>query len=81
MSTRDTIIPKLRKLYLCRYGWNGGVQVCLYLGEQSDGYLVQKWRSNSGRWTQPVAIRKTDIVAKAVRSDLLKHRVTQMPQA
>jgi hypothetical protein len=78
--TVNTIIPKLRKLYLCRYGWNGGVQVCLFLGVQSDGYLVQKWRANSERWTQPVTIRKTDIVARAVQSDLLRHHVSKMPE-
>ena len=80
MSARDTIIPKFHKLYLCRYGWNGGVQICLFLGDQSDGYLVQKWRANSGRWTKPVSIRKTDIVARAVRSDLHRHRVSKMPE-
>ena len=65
--------PKHGKLYWCRYGWKGGQQVCLFLGyQESDGYLVRKWRANSGRWTKPVAIAPRDLLRAASRADCAK---------
>ena len=49
MTTAETLTPKFQKLYWCRYGWNGGQQVALFLGYSGDGYVVRKWRANSGR--------------------------------
>lgn len=67
------LVPKFQKLYLCRYGFNGATQVCLFLGyQESDGYLVRKWRANSGRWTKPVAIAARDLLRAASRADCAK---------
>lgn len=69
----DTLNPKLQKLYLCRYGFNGASQICLLVAVASDGsYKVRKWRANSGRWTAPVAIAKRDLLAAASRADCKK---------
>ena len=62
MTTAETLTPKFQKLSWCRYGWNGGQQVALFLGYSGDGYVVRKWRANSGRWTDRVSIRKSDLV-------------------
>lgn len=69
----NTLAPKLQKLYLCRYGFNGAVQICLLVGIASDGsYSVRKWRANSARWTSPVAIAKRDLLAVATRDQCRK---------
>ena len=69
----NTLDPKLQKLYLCRYGFNGATQICLLVGVASDGsYKVRKWRANSARWTAPVAIAKRDLVAVATRDECVK---------
>ena len=69
----NTLDPKLQKLYLCRYGFNGATQICLLGGIASDGsYKVRKWRANSARWTAPVAIAKRDLVAVATRDECVK---------
>lgn len=67
--TTPPLVPRFEKLYLCRYGWNGGKQICLFLGYSGDGYIVRKWRANSGRWTERVAIRATDLLAAASQAD------------
>lgn len=72
---QSPLIPKFMKLYWCRYGWNGGKQICLFQGYQGDGYLVRKWRANSGRWTDQVAIRKPDLLAKVTREEAQKAQV------
>lgn len=66
------LVPKFQHLYHCRYGHQGGRQICLFLGYQGDGYLVRKWRANSGRWTDKVVIGKHDLLAAATRDDLAK---------
>lgn len=66
------LIPKYNKLYLCRYGFNGGEQICLFVGYQTDGYVVRKWRANSGRWTAKVAIAKRDMLRRATAGDCRK---------
>lgn len=65
----DTLIPRHNKLYRCRYGFNGGSQVCLFAGYRGDGYVVRKWRANSGRWTAPTVIAKTDLLDRATAVD------------
>lgn len=74
MST-PPLVPKFQKLYLCRYGWNGGRQICLFLGYADGGYFVRKWLANSGRWTARVAIRSTDLLAAASQADCSKLHV------
>lgn len=69
MEAKQLLPPKHGKLYLCRYGFNSGQQVCLFVGHQGDGYLVRKWRKNSGRWTAAVGIAKRDILRAATRDD------------
>lgn len=73
MSTNkpaETLTPKFSKLYWCRYGFNGGKQVCLFLGySESDGYVVRKWRANSGRWTDRVTIRKNDLTGAVTAAE------------
>lgn len=64
-----SLIPRFRKLYLCRYGWNGGKQICLFLGYLEEGYAVRKWLAKSGRWTNKVVIRQQDLIAKATALD------------
>ena len=67
--------PKLQHLYQCRYGFNGGRQICLLMAFQQDGYLVRKWRTNSGRWTGPVSIATRDLLAVATREEIARAEV------
>lgn len=70
------LVLKFQKLYLCRYGFNGATQVCLFLGyQESDGYLVRKWQANSGRWTKPMAIAPRDLLRAASKADCQKYAV------
>lgn len=84
MSTNrhaETLIPKFQKLYWCRYGFKGGRQLCLFLGYSGDdGYVVRKWLSNSGRWTDRVSIRKNDLTGAvtAAEASSLKVDVTKL---
>lgn len=71
----DEIVPRHGKLYLCRYGWNGGKQVAIFLGYSGDGYVVRKWRTNSERWTKQCVIAKRDILGRATADDCRKFRV------
>ena len=68
MSTQ-AITPRHGKVYRCRYGFHGASQLALFVGYQGDGYLVRKWRANSGRWTAPIAIAQKDLLAKATLQD------------
>ena len=68
MSTQ-TITPRHGKIYRCQYGFHGASQLALFVGYQGDGYLVRKWRANSGRWTAPIAIAQKDLLAKATLQD------------
>lgn len=70
--TAPELIPMHNKLYRCRYGFNGGEQICLFVGYQADGYVVRKWRANSGRWTARVAIDKRDLLGRATAGDCRK---------
>ncbi len=65
----DCLVPRHGKLYLCRYGWNGGKQVALFLGYSGDGYVVRKWRTSSRRWTAQIVVAKGDLLAKATADD------------
>lgn len=71
----EQLTPIFNKLYLCRYGDYGGQQIALFLGYRGDGYVVRKWRANSGRWTQECDIRKSDLLAKATAQDCRRFAV------
>ncbi len=72
-----TFVPRHGKLYLCRYGFNGGRQVCLFVGyaDAEATYIVRKWRANSGRWTDRMQVRAVDLLAAANQADCRKHHV------
>jgi len=73
--TLDVLLPHYRKLYLCRFGGNGGKQVALFLGYRGDCYVVRKWLAKSGRWTNQLMIAKPDILARATAEDCRKYAV------
>lgn len=70
--SEPAFIPKHNKLYRCRYGFTGAEQLCLFVGYRGDGFVVRKWRANSGRWTAPVSIAQRDLLGKANREDCQK---------
>lgn len=72
MTTEPELTPRHNKLYRCRYGFNGGEQICLFVGYQGDGYVVRKWRASSGRWTARVVIARRDILGRASPEDCRK---------
>lgn len=72
----EPLTPKFMKLYRCRYGFKGGEQVCMFTGyAASGGYVVRKWRGNSGRWTQPVVVREADLLGRATYEDIKRNGV------
>ena len=76
MEEQLSFIPKYQKLYLCRFG-SRGKQVVIFLGHNrtGDAYVVRKWLSNSGRWTNRRVINKTDLIGKATAENCLKYEV------
>jgi len=71
MTTAE-LTPKHNMLYLARYGFKGGAQICLFVGYRGDGYVVRKWQANSLRWTDRIVIAKRDLLGRATAEDCRK---------
>lgn len=53
--TAPELIPRHNKLYRCRYGFNGGEQICLFVGYQADGEQIVRLGYMSGRLKDDVS--------------------------